>query len=68
MLKVMHEVAASIGPRVQAADTRRVKLLDRATVLLFQLLTLDSLLFGLAVAYGLLIGLQLEGSALFSDV
>jgi hypothetical protein len=45
-----------------------VKLLDRATVLLFQLLALDSLLFGLVVAVGLLIGLQLEGSALFPDV
>lgn len=68
MLKAMHDFAASIGPRVQAEDTRRVRLLDRATVLLFQLLALDSLLFGLAVAFGLLIGLQLEGSALFSDV
>jgi hypothetical protein len=30
-------------------------------------LALDSLLFGLVVALGLLIDLQLEGSALFSD-
>lgn len=64
MLKPMHEVAL---PRSDHA-CRRVKLLDRATVLLSRLLALDSLLFGMAVAYGLLIGLQLESSALFSDV